>query len=77
MLGSNIPSGDKYDLAMSFDEILGLKLNETKSIEIPENISSLMEERDRLRSEGKFEEADKIRDRIKDAGFDVSDKSLK
>ncbi len=77
MLGSNIPSGDKYDLAMSFDEILGLKLNETKSIEIPENISSLMEERDRLRNEGKFEEADKIRDRIKDAGFDVSDKSLK
>ena len=77
MLGSNIPSGDKYDLAMSFDEILGLKLNETKSIEIPENISSLMEERDRLRSEGKFEEADKIRDRIKDAGFDVNDKSLK
>lgn len=77
MLGSNIPSLDKYDLAISFDEILGLKLNEAKTIEIPENISSLMQEREKLREKGKFEEADKIRDQIKTLGFDVGDKPLK
>ncbi|KKU23237.1 MAG: Cysteine-tRNA ligase, partial [Microgenomates group bacterium GW2011_GWC1_46_15] len=29
MLKSNIPSGDKYDLALSFDEVLGLNLEST------------------------------------------------
>lgn len=73
MLGSNIPSGDKYDLVMSFDEVLGLKLNESKSVEIPQNIKDLMDKRNQLRSEGNYEEADKIRDEIKSFGFDVSD----
>ena len=77
MLKSNIPSGDKYDLAMSFDEILGLKLGEAKKIEIPENIKGLMEEREKLRSGGKYEEADKIREQIQKLGFKVSDKTLK
>lgn len=73
MLGSNIPSGDKYDLVMSFDEVLGLKLNESKSVEIPQNIKDLMDKRNQLRSEGNYEEADKIRDEIKSFGFDVTD----
>jgi cysteinyl-tRNA synthetase len=76
MLGSNIPSGDKYDLSMSFDEILGLKLGEAKSVEIPENVKVMMGERERLRSEGKFEEADKVREQIQKLGFSVSDKPL-
>lgn len=73
MLGSNIPSGDKYDLAMSFDEVLGLKLNEFKIIETPQNVKDLMEKRNQLRSEGKYEDADKIRDEIRSLGFGVSD----
>lgn len=79
MLGSNIPSGDKYDLAMSFDEILGLKLSEAlvTDIQIPDNIKTLIAQRQKLREEGMFEEADRIRDQIKAAGFDVGDKPLK
>jgi cysteinyl-tRNA synthetase len=76
-LGSNIPSMDKYDLMLSFDEVLGLELSEARSVVIPENIKVLMERRDQLRSEGKFEEADKIRNQIREAGFDVSDKPVK
>ncbi len=79
MLKSNIPSTDKYDLALSFDEILGLglsKVEETKS-EIPEEIGMLINERQKLRAEGKFAEADKIRDRIIAAGFSVNDETLK
>lgn len=78
MLKSNIPSGDKYDLAMTFDEILGLKLSEITSskLQIPNEIQELMQKREQLRKEGKFEEADKIRDKIKSLGFDVSDSRI-
>jgi len=82
MLKSNIPSGDKYDLAMSFDEILGLKLSEARNsaarlgvdIEIPNNIKILISKREELRQQKKFEEADKIRDEIEALGFPVQDK---
>ena len=80
MLKSNIPSGDKYDLSMSFDEILGLNLSKTpkpENSEIPSKVKELIEEREQLRKEGKYEEADKIRDQIQEQGFNVSDKPIK
>ncbi len=77
MLGSNIPSGDKYDLAMVFDEILGLKLGEVKTIEIPKDVKDLMEKRNKLRMEGKYEEADVIRDEILSKGFSLNDTPIK
>jgi cysteinyl-tRNA synthetase len=79
MLKSNIPSEDKYDLAMSFDEILGLKLSETtnKKSQIPSDIQTLIDQRQKLREEGKYDEADKIRDQIQKLGFNLNDKPLK
>lgn len=79
MLKSNIPSEDKYDLAMSFDEILGLKLDQTQNPkrEIPDNIKKLISKREQLRKEKNFEEADKIRKEIEEAGFPVNDTPLK
>ena len=76
VLKSNIPSVDKYDLAMSFDEVLGLKLSEARNpnIEIPNNIKILISKREELRKNKKFEEADKIRDEIEALGFPVQDK---
>lgn len=78
MLGSNIPSGDKYDLAMGFDEILGLNLSESriKNQEVPNNIKKLMEKREKLRKEKNFEEADKLRTQIEEAGYKVEDKTI-
>jgi cysteinyl-tRNA synthetase len=77
MLKSSIPNEDKYDLAVSFDEVLGLKLAGTPSKkEIPDEIKKLILERDELRKEGKFDEADKIRDKIIKLGFEVKDRSL-
>lgn len=79
MLASNIPSGDKYDLAMSFDEILGLDLSKAQKVQetkIPENIQVLIEKREGLRREGKYDEADKIRDEIHKLGYEVKDKQL-
>jgi len=79
VLGSNIPSADKYDLIMNFDEVLGLKLSEATSekARIPENIRDLMEKREQLRLEGKFGEADKIREEIVRLGYSVADRQIK
>ncbi len=78
MLKSNIPSADKYDLALSFDEVLGLELDEAQKsdVGIPGDIKILMEKRERLRREKNFEEADKIRKQIEEAGFEVKDSSV-
>lgn len=74
MLKSNIPSQDKYDLALSFDEVLGLKLNTLpEKKEIPLEIKKLIKDRERLRSKGKFEEADSLRVKIENAGYAIED----
>ncbi len=75
MLKSNIPSPDKLDLALSFDEVLGLKLAEVSSIkyQVSSEVQELVEKREKLRKEGKFEEADEIRRKIYDLGFTVED----
>jgi cysteinyl-tRNA synthetase len=78
MLKSNIPSEDKYDLAISFDDVLGLKLGEASAkVEMPEEIKKLIEMRQALRAEKKFDEADKIRKQIEEAGFEVKDPGVK
>lgn len=76
MLKSNIPSTDKVELAESFDEVLGIDLSKKTTAKIPENIKELMAQREELRREKKFEEADAIRKEIEDAGFDVKDTSI-
>lgn len=78
MLKSNIPSTDKYDLALSFDEMLGFGLSQLTGVgtRIPDEIQALINERQKLRAEGKFTEADRIRDKITAAGFSINDKPL-
>jgi cysteinyl-tRNA synthetase len=78
MLKSNIPSTDKYDLAMNFDEVLGLDLGKERKVkEISKEIQELLKKREELREEGKYEESDKIRKQIQDLGYPVSDRPLK
>ncbi len=74
-LKSNIPSGDKYDLAISFDEVLGLGLKQVSGIkyQVSGKIQKLINERNKLRNEGKFDEADLIRKQIEEKGYTVVD----
>jgi len=74
-LKSNIPAGDKYDLVLSFDEVLGLGLGFIKDrrLQITKEIQELLDKREKLRGEGKFSEADKIREKIEEKGYRVSD----
>lgn len=77
MFKSNIPAEDKYDLAISFDEVFGLSLNKisTTRLAIPQELKILMEERNKLRAEGKFGEADQIRIKIEKMGYLLEDRS--
>jgi len=68
---------DKYDLILEFDEVLGLDLR--KSVEglseeqAPEELTKMLEERNRLREEKKWEEADAVREKIEKQGWRVED----
>ncbi len=66
---------ENRDDLVEFDKVLGLDLfNPSTSLRaIPPEIESLMAEREKLRAEKKFAEADKIRDEIVKRGFKVND----
>ena len=76
---SNIPSEDKYDLLMNFDEVLGLNLAKSHQSsvtpEIPQEIIILSAQREQLRKEKKFNEADLMRKQIEVKGYTVEDTS--
>jgi cysteinyl-tRNA synthetase len=57
------------------DSVLGLQLSNYKEekVEVPSEIEKLLEKREVLRSEGKFEEADKLRSEIEEKGFMLED----
>ena len=75
---SNIPSPDKYDLILDFDEVLGLQLQQTakskqQAASVPKEIQKLLEDRETLRREKKFAEADEVRKTIEVQGYVVED----
>lgn len=75
---SNVPSSDKRGLLLSFDEVLGLDLGQSakriaRSAKVPVEIERLVNERGGLRKEGKWEEADGVRVRVKELGYEIED----
>ena len=72
---SNIPSEDKYDLLVSFDEVFGLGLSDVsiKKTNIPPEIVELAKTREKLRRAGKFDEGDRLRDQIDSKGYEIKD----
>jgi len=74
VIKSNLPSEDKIDLVFDFDKVLGLSIKQnTLDLKIPDPIKKLVAKREKLRNQGKFTEADKIRSQIKDLGFIIED----
>ncbi|MCI9177444.1 MAG: cysteine--tRNA ligase [Clostridia bacterium] len=68
------------DLLLKFDKVLGLDLvnskkylEDTKKIEIPEEIQKLVEERIKARQEKNWTLSDEIRDTLKEKGYAVKD----
>lgn len=73
MLKSNIASSDKYDLAQSFDEVLGLNLTKEIIDIIPDEINALVLDREKYRKEGDYKKSDEIRDLILEKGYLIED----
>lgn len=77
MMKSNIPDYDKADLLLDWDEILGLRLAfGGKKDEVPEDVRDKAAQRDMMRNQGKFVEADRLRTEIEKAGWLVEDTPL-
>ena len=60
-------------LLYDFDKVLGLKLKDIKVIKISAEIKKLVQVREILRREKRWEEADMIRAQIRDLGFEIRD----
>lgn len=74
---SNIPAVDKRDLLLSFDEVLGLGLGRVPRVarvsRVPRAVRELVEEREKLREEDRWEEADRVRVRVREMGYKIED----
>jgi cysteinyl-tRNA synthetase len=78
MIKSNVPAGDKYELLLEFDRVLGLRLSDigledVPEASLPEGITMLIRKRDEFRMLKKFDQADSVRKEIETAGYLVSD----
>lgn len=69
----NLSTGNKQKLIFQFDEILGLGLNKIRLKKAPAAILKLVKEREKLRQEKKWREADEIRRKIQKAGWKMED----
>ena len=77
---NNVKSKQFADLLLEFDKILGLDLENSKkyideqtNIELPEEIIELVNKRKLAREEKNWEESDRIRDILKEKGYQVKD----
>jgi len=71
---SDLSAAQKRTLLLDFDKVLGLDVGRAPKEEvIPKNISELVEKREQLRKEKRFDEADAIRKDIEDKGYIVED----
>ncbi|MBI5614376.1 cysteine--tRNA ligase [Candidatus Gottesmanbacteria bacterium] len=72
---SNIPDGDKNDLILEFDEVLGLGLKDIAKNDtaIPGEISELLKIHEQYRKNKDFKKSDEARKEIELKGFEVKD----
>ncbi len=72
---SPLPDATKKATILLFDQVLGLKLRDWQPVEeiIPVEIQTLVSDRQRMRSEKRWSEADQIRQQILDAGYEIED----
>jgi cysteinyl-tRNA synthetase len=73
MLKSDIPDDEKLAMALDFDRVLGLDLDKTITVEIPDSVEKLAQERANAKKSGDYKKADEIRGKIKESGYEVED----
>jgi len=80
MVKSDLEDGDKYALLLEWDKVLGLGLEGVSRVprvsqvpQAPTEILELAKQRENLRKEKKWTEADEVRKKIEDLGWEVKD----
>jgi cysteinyl-tRNA synthetase len=75
LLKSEQSSADKLATLIKFDEVLGLKIEETwkSAHEIPETIHALVDEREKARAAKDFAKSDELRKEIESQGYTLED----
>ncbi len=71
---SELPAQVKLHIIRGYDEVLGLGLDESvEAYSVPDEVEALVEKRSSLRQEGRYQEADGIRDTLVQTGCVVED----
>jgi len=58
---------------LDFDKVLGLDLKRNEFLEIPQDIINLGKQRKSAKDSKNFQEADKIREKIEEQGYEIRD----
>lgn len=64
---------EKYSLLLDFDKIFGLGIDKIEGVKIPDKVKKLVEQRENLRKQHLWKEADTIRKNIEKLGFSIKD----
>lgn len=73
---SNISDSNKKATVLDFDKVLGLGFADLKEETIPEEVQSLVQEREQARKDKNFDLSDELRDKINTLGYEVKDTEL-
>lgn len=74
MAKSTLPEQDKRELISDWDQVLGLSLAAAEKAEIPAEIKKLIAQREELRRQKRWADADKLRRHLLDKGYKIEDK---
>jgi len=73
MNDETISDADKKATVLDFDKVLGLNLTKVSTVEIPDEVKELIQERDTARTNKDFAKSDQLRSEIEKHGFSVKD----
>lgn len=69
----NLSTKSKKEILIDFDKVFGLGFNKIKPLKIPQEIKRLLKEREELRSNQQFIQADHLRKKIEGLGYKIED----
>ncbi|MGF1716634.1 cysteine--tRNA ligase [Photobacterium chitinilyticum] len=73
VIDSEIEPANKKATLLYFDQIFGLDLGREEQVTIPTQVQHLAEQRKRMKQQGRYSEADAIREQILALGYQVND----
>jgi cysteinyl-tRNA synthetase len=68
-----LPTAARMKTILEMDRVFGLDLGEVEEVNVPKEVTDLVQERERARREENWSGADELRDRIEQLGFTVED----